>query len=159
MKREIVPAARIARSICLVRGQKEMLSQDLASLYGVTVGALTQAVKRNATRFPKDFVFQLTAEEFTNLKSQIVISKPGRGGRRHRPYAFTEQGVAMLSTVLKSERVGERTRLACWRWRPRHRELFLNRERSARSLCVRRSFSARRRKQHARRLCSPIQTK
>ena len=102
MKREIIPAVRIAQSICLLRGLKVMLSQDLASLYGVTVGALTQAVKRNASRFPKDFVFRLTAEEFTNLKSQIVISS--WGGSRSRPYAFTEQGVAMLSSVLKSER-------------------------------------------------------
>lgn len=85
-----------------LRGQKVMLSQDLGSLYGVTVGALTQAVKRNAKRFPKDFVFRLTAGEFTNLKSQIVISS--WGGSRNRPYAFTEQGVAMLSSVLNSER-------------------------------------------------------
>lgn len=102
MKREIIPVGRIAQSIHLLRGQKVMLSQDLASLYGVTASALTQAVKRNANRFPKDFVFQLTAEEFTNLKSQFVISS--WGGSRSRPYAFTEQGVAMLSSVLKSDR-------------------------------------------------------
>ncbi len=81
-----------------------MLTQDLAAVYGVTVGALTQVVKRNAQRFPKDFVYQLTSEEFADLKSQIVILKRGRGGRRHHPYAFTEQGVAMLSSVLRSER-------------------------------------------------------
>ncbi|MEP6777870.1 MAG: ORF6N domain-containing protein [Chthoniobacterales bacterium] len=102
MKNEIIPAARIAQSIYLLRGQKVILSQDLASLYSVTVGALTQAMKRNADRFPKDFVFQLTAKEFTNLKSQFVISS--WGGLRRRPYAFTEQGVAMLSSVLKSDR-------------------------------------------------------
>ncbi|HTD87704.1 MAG: DNA-binding protein [Verrucomicrobia bacterium] len=102
MKREIISAQRIAQRILYLRGQKVMLSQDLASLYGVSVGALTQAVKRNATRFPKDFVFQLSAEEFTNLKSQFVISS--WGGLRSRPYAFTEQGVAMLSSVLNSER-------------------------------------------------------
>jgi hypothetical protein len=102
MKRQIIPAARIIQSMYFLRGQKVMLSQDLASLYGVTVGALTQAVKRNAKRFPKDFVFRLTAGEFTNLKSQIVISS--WGGSRRRPYAFTEQGVAMLSSVLNSER-------------------------------------------------------
>lgn len=79
-----------------------ILGQDLALLYGVTVGALSQAVKRNRNRFPKDFVFQLTAEEFANLKSQFVISS--WGGRRAFPYAFTEQGVAMLSSVLKSDR-------------------------------------------------------
>jgi hypothetical protein len=102
MSKEIIPIRRIEQLIYLLRGQKVMLSQDLASLYGVTVGALTQAVKRNADRFPKDFVFQLTAEEFTNLRSQIVISS--WGGLRSRPYAFTEQGVAMLSSVLHSAR-------------------------------------------------------
>src|ERR1700730_1512648 len=102
MSRDIIPIPRIAQAIFVIRGQKVMLSQDLASLYGVTVGALTQAVKRNADRFPKDFVFQLTVEEFANLKSQIVISS--WGGSRSRPYAFTEQGVAMLSSVLKSKR-------------------------------------------------------
>jgi hypothetical protein len=96
MKRHIIPAARIVQSIYLLRGQKVMLSQDLASLYGVTVGALTQAVKRNENRFPKDFVYRLTAVEFTNLKSQIVISS--WGGSRSRPYALTEQGVATLSS-------------------------------------------------------------
>ena len=102
MKREIIPSQRIVQRILYLRGQKVMLTQDLASLYGVSVGALTQAVKRNATRFPRDFVFQLGAKEFTNLKSQFVISS--WGGLRSRPYAFTEQGVAMLSSVLKSER-------------------------------------------------------
>jgi hypothetical protein len=102
MRKDIIPAARIAQSIYLLRGQKVILSQDLASLYGVTVGALTQAVKRNGNRFPKDFVFQLTAQEFTSLKSQFVISS--WGGLRSRPYAFTEQGVAMLSSILKSDR-------------------------------------------------------
>jgi hypothetical protein len=103
MKREIVPAAQIAQSIFLLRGQKVLPSQDLAELYGVAVKALNQAVKRHATRFPSDFVFQLSDEEFDNLKSQIVTSSWG-GLRRALPYAFTEQGVAMLSSVLKSER-------------------------------------------------------
>ena len=80
-----------------------MLSQHLANLYGVSVGALNQAVKRNAERFPEDFMFQLTQEEFDHLKSQIVISSWG-GLRRAYPYAFTEQGVAMLSSVLRSKR-------------------------------------------------------
>jgi hypothetical protein len=102
MSNEVLLINRIAQSICCLRGQKVMLGQDLASLYGVTVGALTQALKRNANRFPKDFVFQLTPGEFTNLKSQTVISS--WGGSRRRPYAFTEQGVAMLSSVLRSER-------------------------------------------------------
>jgi len=87
----------------LVRGQKVMLSQELAALYGVAAKALNQAVKRHATRFPADFVFQLTVKEFDNLKSQFVTSSWG-GLRRALPYAFTEQGVAMLSSVLNSER-------------------------------------------------------
>lgn len=81
-----------------------MLDADLAALYGVPTKALVQAVKRNRARFPGDFMFQLTAEEAARLRSQTVTSKPGRGGRRTRPYAFTEQGVAMLSSVLRSER-------------------------------------------------------
>src|SRR5438105_12783177 len=102
MSKEIIPAQRIAQAIFVLRGQKVILSQDLAALYGVTVGVLTQAMKRNTKRFPKDFVFQVTAEELRDLKSQIVISS--WGGRRHLPYAFTEQGVAMLSSVLNSAR-------------------------------------------------------
>jgi tetrahydromethanopterin S-methyltransferase subunit G len=102
MSKAIIPAAQIAQSIYFLRGQKVMLGHDLASLYGVTAGALMQAVKRNSTRFPKDFLFQLTPEEFANLKSQIVISS--WGGRRSQPHAFTEQGVAMLSSVLRSAR-------------------------------------------------------
>src|SRR5205814_8249526 len=102
MSKEIIPVQRIAQAIFVLRGQKVILSQDLAALYGVTVGVLTQAMKRNTNRFPKDFVFQVTAEELRDLKSQIVISS--WGGRRHLPYAFTEQGIAMLSSVLNSER-------------------------------------------------------
>src|SRR5437763_8716572 len=102
MSKEIIPVQRIAQAIFVLRGQKVIFSQDLAALYGVTVGVLTQAMKRNTKRFPKDFVFQVTAEELRDLKSQIVISS--WGGRRHQPYAFTEQGVAMLSSVLNSER-------------------------------------------------------
>jgi hypothetical protein len=81
-----------------------MLDADLAELYGVQTKVLVQAVKRNLTRFPADFMFQLTAEEYSTLRSQTVTSKPGRGGRRTPPYAFTEQGVAMLSSVLGSPR-------------------------------------------------------
>ena len=98
----IVPAGRIQNSIYLVRGQKVMLSTDLAELYGVSEKVLNQAVKRNTERFPDDFMFQLTRQEFANLKSQIVtleIHSP-----RATPYAFTEQGVAMLSSVLHSPR-------------------------------------------------------
>src|SRR6266403_491784 len=99
----IIPIERIAQAIFVIRAQKVMLSQDLAALYGVAVKALNQAVKRHAARFPADFVFQLTSDEFDNLKSQIVTSSWG-GIRRALPYAFTEQGVAMLSSVLNSER-------------------------------------------------------
>jgi len=89
-----------------IRGERVMLSQHLAELYGVSVSALNQAVSRNAERFPEDFMFQLSAAEFGGLKSQIVISKRG-GIRRALPYAFTEQGVAMLSSVLRSPRAVE----------------------------------------------------
>jgi hypothetical protein len=81
-----------------------MLDSDLAHLYGVTAGRLNEAVKRNEDRFPSDFMFQLTKQEFEHLKSQIALSSSKWGGRRHAPYAFTEQGVAMLSSVLHSKR-------------------------------------------------------
>lgn len=99
-----IPVESIERAIVLVHGQKVMLDSDLAELYGVETRALVQAVKRNRDRFPEDFMFQLTREEFDNLRSQPVISSPGRGGRRYPPHAFTEQGVAMLSSVLRSAR-------------------------------------------------------
>jgi ORF6N domain len=94
---------RIDRRILLIRGQRVMLSTDLATLYGVAPRALVQAVKRNRQRFPEDFMFQLTKKEYANLKSQFVTSSWG-GPRRANPYAFTEQGVAMLSSVLRSQR-------------------------------------------------------
>jgi hypothetical protein len=99
----LVPADLIEKRIFFIRGQKVMLSVHLAELYDVEPRALVQAVKRNINRFPADFMFQLTNQEFTNLKSQIVISSWG-GLRRANPYAFTEQGVAMLSSVLNSKR-------------------------------------------------------
>ena len=102
-KTSIIPAERIERAIYFLRGQKVMLSTHLAALYGVEARVLVQAVKRNLERFPKDFMFQLTRTEFANLKSQFVISSWG-GLRRAAPYALTEQGVAMLSSVLKSQR-------------------------------------------------------
>ena len=101
--KEIIPHEVIERKIFIIRGQKVMLSPILAELYGVETRALIQAVKRNAERFPEDFMFQLTDEEYKNLKSQIVISSWG-GSRRAFPYAFTEQGVSMLSSVLNSKR-------------------------------------------------------
>jgi hypothetical protein len=100
-----VPLRHIERAILLLRGSKVMLDSDLAALYGVETKALNQAVRRSAERFPPDFMFQLTTEEADLLRSQIVTLKPGRGRhRKYRPYAFTEQGVAMLSSVLRSPR-------------------------------------------------------
>jgi hypothetical protein len=105
MSKEIVSIGRIAHLIFLFRKQKVMLDSDLAMLYGVSTGHLNRAVKRNRDRFPPDFMFQLSLEEVDFLKCQIGISKPSRGGRRRsRPFVFTEQGVAMLSSVLQSER-------------------------------------------------------
>jgi len=124
MSKEIVTVEQIARRICYLRGEKVLLDVDLAALYGVATKALNQAVRRNAGRFPDDFMFQLTTEETLNLRSQImtsslqgignqaagknwsqfVTSSEKHRGARYRPYAFTEQGVAMLSSVLKSDR-------------------------------------------------------
>ena len=98
------PVENITRAIAVLRGHKVLLDENLAELYGVQTRALVQAVQRNRVRFPEDFMFQLTAAEWAALRSQSVTSKPGRGGRRYAPYAFTEQGVAMLSSVLGSER-------------------------------------------------------
>ena len=98
-----LPAVLIERRIRVLRGHRVMLDADLAALYGVATSALVQAVKRNSARFPADFMFQLNAVEFAMLRSQSVISTR-RGGRRYAPYAFTEHGVAMLSSVLKSRR-------------------------------------------------------
>jgi len=112
-KTEAVSSDRIEDSILIIRGHKVILDSDLAVLYGVSVGRLNEAVKRNRDRFPVDFMFQLTSEEFVslrsqvvslNLKSQIAISSSDWGGRRHPPFAFTEHGVAMLSSVLRSKR-------------------------------------------------------
>ena len=102
-KRNLTPIEKIEKLIFLVRGQKIMLSTHLAELYSVESRILVQAVKRNIDRFPEDFMFQLSDGEFENLKSQFVISSWG-GMRRAKPYAFTEQGVAMLSSVLRSKR-------------------------------------------------------
>ncbi len=102
-KQFIIPMVRIENHIYLLRSHKVMLSTDLADLYGVEPRVLVQAVKRNIERFPEDFMFQLSKDEFDNLKSQIVTSSWG-GLRRAAPYAFTEQGVAMLSGILNSPR-------------------------------------------------------
>jgi phage regulator Rha-like protein len=99
----LVPIEIIERKILLIRGKKVMLDSELGELYGVETRSLIQAVKRNIDRFPHDFMFQLNQKEYESLRSQFVISK-GKGGRRYPPYAFTEQGVAMLSSVLNSQR-------------------------------------------------------
>ena len=112
MVRKIVmaeaPEASIAKRIVVLRGQKVMLDFDLAELYGVLLKVLIQSVKRNSIRFPGDFMFQITYQELAILKSQFVTSRLGAesgwGGRRKLPHAFSEQGVAMLSSVLRSER-------------------------------------------------------
>ncbi len=101
--RESALVARIKGAILLIRDESVMLDSDLAALYGVETRVLVQAVTRNKDRFPPDFSFRLTKEEFADLRSQSVISSSW-GGRRYPPYAFTEQGVAMLSSVLKSDR-------------------------------------------------------
>ena len=104
MNNSMIPAETIQKSIYLVRGQKVMLDRDLAAMYGVPTKVLKQAVKRNATRFPADFMFVLTRVELADWRSQFVTSNADRMGLRHAPMAFTEHGVAMLSSVLNSER-------------------------------------------------------
>ena len=101
-KELIIPSERIISKIFIIRNRKVMLDRDLAELYGVKTKILNQAVKRNIKRFPADFMFRLDKDEFENLKSQIVTSR--WGGTRREPFAFTEQGVAMLSSVLNSDR-------------------------------------------------------
>jgi hypothetical protein len=104
----VVPIEVIEKRIFVIRGQKVMIDSDLADLYGVQTRVLNQAVKRNLRRFPKDFMFQLSSEEYGVLRSQFVTLKRGRGRhRKYMPYVFTEQGVAMLSTVLNSDRAIE----------------------------------------------------
>lgn len=102
--RSLIPVERIEQSTLLIRGHKVMLDSDLAELYGVTTKRLNEQVKRNLSRFPEDFMFQLIESETGLLRSQFATSKKGWGGRRYQPYVFTEQGVAMLSSVLNSER-------------------------------------------------------
>ena len=103
IKDSLIPLEYIEKRILLLRGEKVLLDADLADLYGIETKVLVQAVKRQRDRFPDDFMFQLSVEEFADLRSQSVTSS-GWGGRRYPPYAFTEQGVAMLSSVLNSPR-------------------------------------------------------
>ena len=142
-----VPDELIERRIYLIRGQKVMLDSDLAGLYGVETRTFNQAVSRQRKRFPEDFMFRLTSEEAESLRSQIVISnveddslrsqivtsKKGRGGRRYAPYVFTEQGVAMLSSVLNSGRAIE-VNIAIMRAFVRLRELLATHKDLARKL-------------------------
>jgi hypothetical protein len=100
----VIPVAEIAQRILTVRGQRVMLDSDLAELYGVTTKRLNEQVRRNRGRFPDDFMFQLTGEEATNLRSQFATSKIGRGGRRYAPHVFTEHGAMMLASVLNTTR-------------------------------------------------------
>ncbi len=115
----LIPIERIEQKIYFIRGEKVMLDKDLAELYGVTTRVFNQAIKRNLKRFPEDFMFQLTKEEYEalrfqigtsndkSLRSQIVTSKTGRGGRRYLPYVFTEHGAMMAANILNSERAIE----------------------------------------------------
>jgi len=122
------------RTILFVRGQRVMLDADLAGLYGVAMKVLMQAVRRNRSRFPHDFMFRLTAVELTNLRSQFVTSS--WGGRRHPPHAFTEHGVAMLSSVLRSRRAVD-ANIAIMRTFVRLRQLSLSHDELARKLAAR----------------------
>jgi len=130
----IVAAQRIARAILLVRGQKVMRDTDLAILYGVPTGALIQAVKRNRVRFPTDFMFQLTRAEALSLRSRSVNLERGRGKhRKYLPYAFTQEGVAMLSSVLRSARAVQ-VNIAIMRAFVRLRGMVVSNEALARKL-------------------------
>src|ERR1700682_3823954 len=106
-KGEIALVKPVESRILILRGHKVILDSDLAELYGVPAKRLNEQVKRNAERFPADFMFQLSAKEHDYLRSQFATSKQGRGGRRYPPYAFTEHGAIMAATVLNSERAVE----------------------------------------------------
>src|SRR5213596_4075773 len=124
----------ISRAILVLRGHRVLLDAELAALYGVDSRVLLQAVRRNRERFPEDFMIQLTAAEWTALRSQIVTLKRGRGQhRKYLPYAFTEQGVAMLSSVLRSPRAVQ-VNIAIMRTFVRLREMLLSNADLARKL-------------------------
>jgi hypothetical protein len=130
----LIPSERIEKSILLIRGQKVLLDTDLAGLYGVPTKRLNEQVRRNKRRFPKDFMFQLSVEESDSLRSQFATLKVGRGEhRKYRPYAFTEQGVAMLSSVLNSDRAIE-VNIAIMRAFVRLREMIASHKDLARKL-------------------------
>lgn len=130
----VVPSETIVQRILVVRGHKVMLDRDLAELYEVPTKVLNQAVQRNRKRFPEDFMFQFSRDEFENWRSQIVTSNPAaKMGLRRRPYAFTEQGVAMLSSVLHSDRAIE-VNIAIMRAFVRLREILATHKELARKL-------------------------
>jgi hypothetical protein len=126
-----LPAERIEQAILLIRGQKVMLDSDLAELYGVPTKRLTEAVRRNKSRFPSDFMFQLTTSEFENLRTQFATSS--WGGRRYSPFVFTEHGILMLSSVLRSERAVQ-VNIAIMRAFVRLREMLATHKELARKL-------------------------
>ncbi len=134
--RSAVPVARIEKSILLIRGQKVMMDKDLADLCGLEPRVLVQPVNRNLDRFPNDFAFRLTGKEFEALRSQPVILKKGRGQhRKYLPYVFSEPGVAMLSSVLRSERAIQ-VNVEIMRVFVRLRRLLASHEQSARKLAA-----------------------
>jgi hypothetical protein len=124
---QLVKPDGIQSMIYLVRGQKVMLDADLAQLYGVKTKVLNQAIRRNMARFPEDFMFELTEDEASSLRSQIVTSSSSYGGRRYLPLVFTEQGVAMLSSVLKSDRAIQ-VNIAIMRVFARLKEMLVRRD-------------------------------
>src|SRR5260370_306552 len=129
----IVPIGLITQKIYFVRSARVMLDADLARLYGVATKNLNKAVKRNMRRFPQDFMFQLSPYEMRNLRFQIGTSRKGQGGRRYAPYAFTEQGIAMLSSVLRSARAVQ-VNVAIMRTFVRLREMLATHEELRRKL-------------------------
>jgi hypothetical protein len=131
--KSLVPPGHIERRIYLIRGRKVMLDADLAALYGVSTARLNQQVRRNIERFPSDFMFALTVAEHRNLMLQIATSNKGRGGRRKLPLVFTEQGVAMLSSVLNSQQ-SIQVNIAIMRAFVRIRQLFASNKDLARRL-------------------------
>ena len=155
----VIPAPLIERRIYAIRGQKVMLDSHLAELYQVATGNLNLAVRRNSERFPEDFMFQLTKEETDSLLLQFAISNEGRGGRRYLPYAFTEHGVAMLSSVLKSARA-VRMNILIVRAFVKLRELLASNKEMARKieeLDAAQKQQARTQQQHASILVSVVQ--
>ena len=130
---KIVPIESIVSKIIFLRGEKVLLDRDLAKLYGVETRVLKQAVRRNIKRFPSDFMFELSKQEFEDWRSQFVTSNSDKMGLRHKPMAFTEQGVAMLSSVLKSERAIE-VNIAVMRAFVRLRQMLASNEDLSRKL-------------------------